>query len=290
MFGSELWGPLPMTGDHKKAREQLAAAHLTMLKLISGLRKTAPTAIVYRELDAVPLQDMWLLSAARFWNTLLGATGLHKTLLLDAVRLAVAGRRNWVSGLVASLSAAGCPLNIQAGELVQVDMPCLAQRLSTLRAAPWLGLHDSPRLAPSEGAKLCTYLRWFARPERCQQRVTMIPASARVVRRFLCFRVGCHGLPRETGAWAGTQRQDRLCVLCHSGPGDERHLVFECQQLQDIRLQHPALFVGVASMLDFMWQPDMRAVAVFVDKCLTRFADASAGDIQPGSAGVALPG
>ena len=27
----------------------------------------------------------------------------------------------------------------------------------------WQGLHASPRSAPSKGAKLCTYHRWFAR-------------------------------------------------------------------------------------------------------------------------------
>ncbi len=30
----------------------------------------------------------------------------------------------------------------------------------------WKGLHISPRGAPSEGAKLYTYLWWFARPDR----------------------------------------------------------------------------------------------------------------------------
>ncbi len=30
----------------------------------------------------------------------------------------------------------------------------------------WEGLHILPRGAPSRGAKLCTYLWWFARPER----------------------------------------------------------------------------------------------------------------------------
>ena len=30
----------------------------------------------------------------------------------------------------------------------------------------WDGLHVSPRLAPSKGAKLCTYFAWFLRPGR----------------------------------------------------------------------------------------------------------------------------
>ncbi len=30
----------------------------------------------------------------------------------------------------------------------------------------WEGLHMLPRIDPSARAKLCTYFRWFARPDR----------------------------------------------------------------------------------------------------------------------------
>ena len=58
--------------------------------------------------------------------------------------------------------------------------------------------------------------------------------------------------------------------VCHGGqPGDEFHLVFECQGLRYIRLDYPWLFGQHAStMVQFMWQADLHGVAKFVTECL----------------------
>ena len=51
--------------------------------------------------------------------------------------------------------------------------------------------------------------------------------------------------------------------------GDEQHVVFECPGLQDIRDRHLGLFgEHAATMIQFMWQDDIRGVAMYIKECL----------------------
>ena len=53
------------------------------------------------------------------------------------------------------------------------------------------------------------------------------------------FRCGCHGLHAyvDTGRWLDTQREDRLCQICHSSKdvGDEQHFLFSRPSYSDVR-------------------------------------------------------
>ena len=92
--------------------------------------------------------------------------------------------------------------------------------------------------------------------------------SAMQTLHVLTIRMGCHGLPRDTGSWARIPRADRVCALC--GPaslGDEKHLVFECPHLQHIRDQYASLF-HCSTMKQFFWQDDIVSVAKFVSEGL----------------------
>ncbi len=54
------------------------------------------------------------------------------------------------------------------------------------------GLHISPRGAPSRGAKLCTYLRWFARPDRADtEPYYELPLPVTKLRSIFHFQGGC---------------------------------------------------------------------------------------------------
>jgi hypothetical protein len=54
---------------------------------------------------------------------------------------------------------------------------------------------------------------------------------------------------------------------------DEYHMVFECSALAPLREQFSALFTpATQSMLSFMWQENMCAVAAFVVQC-SRFLE-----------------
>ena len=68
---------------------------------------------------------------------------------------------------------------------------------------------------------------------RCMQRFL------RRMQRFLRLRMGCHKLPRDTGCWLHVPRQYRICTMCQQGVlGDEKHLVFDCPALQDLRTRY----------------------------------------------------
>ena len=135
--------------------------------------------------------------------------------------------------------------------------------------AVWHDLDFCPRTCPSHKSRLCTYNAWFARLDgSARKSVLSLPLSAKCVRQLLRFRMGCHGLPRDTGSWARIPRADRVCALC--GPaslGDEKHLVFECPHLQHIRDQYASLF-HCSTMKQFFWQDDIVSVAKFVSEGL----------------------
>ena len=58
----------------------------------------------------------------------------------------------------------------------------------------------------------------------------------------------------------------------HRTIGDEKHLVFECPALQDVRDKRPHLFKGTQAdaMVLFTCQDDMMGVVRFINECLER--------------------
>ena len=174
----------------------------------------------------------------------------------------------------AAVCLIGYQLNIRCDDLDHIDMSALSLMLRQRRDAVWDGLDICPRTCPSFNAKLCTYATWFARPvEKHARSLLDLPVSRRCMQRFLRFRMGCHRLPRDTGAWVGIPRLQRVCNICqHRTIGDEKHLVFECPALQDLRDKRPHLFDGAQTdaMVLFMWQDDMIGVVRFIDDCLER--------------------
>ena len=100
-----------------------------------------------------------------------------------------------------------------------------------------------------------------------------LPVSATTLSLFLRFRTGCHGLPVDQGRW-GTRvpRSERFCHLCNiQAIGDERHIVFECPALHDLRARYDSLFrPSITTMRQFMWQADLVQVAQFIRLSLGR--------------------
>ena len=241
------------------------------------MRKCTPAPILLSEFGIKSLPDQWLLRAAGFWNSLasLPAGNVFRQVALDACLAAISqGHRNWAHSMFKAIRGIGYQLNIRCDDLDQIDTSALSLMLAQRRDAVWDGLDICPRTCPSLNAKLCTYKTWFVRPADKHARSLLdLPVSRRCMQRFLRFRMGCHKLPRDVGAWAGIPRLQRICNMCqHHIIGDEKHLVFECPALQDLRDKRPHLFQGAPAdaMVLFMWQDDMIGVVRFIDECLER--------------------
>ena len=156
--------------------------------------------------------------------------------------------------------------------MVHTGIQVLSAHLRQRRDAVWENVDICPRTCPTRDSRMRTFKNWFARPaDRNARSFLDLPLSVRCMHRFLRFRMGCHKLTRDTECLPGVPRQDRICMMCQQGVlGDEKHLVFECPALQDLRNRNKNLFKvphGDA-MIMFMWQDDTIGVARFIDACL----------------------
>ena len=251
------------------------------------------TDILLAELGLKSLQRVWLLRAAKFWNSLSSKPNgtFYKVIALDCCRDAVlTSRHNWAWSMFKAIRATEYELSIRVDDMDAIDVIALRQHLAQQRDAVWDGLDTCPRTCPSEKARCCKYSRWFARPLGKHARSLLdIPVSAACMKGLLRFRMGCHRLPRDEGSWArpNVPRLQRVCRLCTTSTlGDEKHIVFECLELRCFREQWPHLFKGPQTMLAFMWQDDLIGVAKFVNACLQKMnpSEGRTSD-QPGVAG-----
>ena len=92
----------------------------------------------------------------------------------------------------------GYEFTIRCDTLVPVAFAAVLQLLDARAGQVWLGID---RTCPSQGATLCTYERWFARPQGLYRPCPLLqqPLSPRCMCTFLCFRMGAHSLPKYLG-------------------------------------------------------------------------------------------
>ena len=128
--------------------------------------------------------------------------------------------------------------------------------------------HVAPS-SPLPRAKLCTYLRWFAQPDRVLvEPYYELPMSITKLRSLFHFRMGSHSLPVEQGRLArpGVPRHLRSCTLCpHRALGDERHCIFKCPRFNGHRLSFAQLFDDAnGAMRTLVWHKDQKAVSALI--------------------------
>ena len=84
-YGCEVWGAATFA---TKEREDLVKGYLQILREITGVRTSTPTAILLAELGLQALSDEWLLRAAKFWNNLaaLPSDNIHRCMALDSCK------------------------------------------------------------------------------------------------------------------------------------------------------------------------------------------------------------
>jgi hypothetical protein len=200
-------------------RKTLRASQVQMLRQLAGVRTCVSTAILFRELDTPPLDHIWWSRAVQFWESVrrLAPDNIYYQVLQDNCRDAIArGVRNWANNFLTGLRRIGYPRTIRCDTLISVDPPTVQSLLADQSNTVWRGLSISPRMCPSRGAQLCTYLRWFARPSLLPPRVSALrlPIGVRRLRIFLRCRMGCHGLPVDVGRRTGVPRTQRVCPWC----------------------------------------------------------------------------
>ena len=282
-YGCEIWGFQHFPQQYSALRLELGSSYLQMLtKEIVGVRSSSPTDILLAELGLKPLQHVWLSRAAKFWNNLACKPpgSICNTIALDCCRAAVGSlRHNWAWSMFKAIRATGYELSIRVDDMDIIDIPALRQHMAQQQDSVWDGLDVCPRTCPTHKSRCCTYARWFARPQGKHARVLFdIPASAACMKCLLRFCMGCHRLPRDEGAWVRPRvpRLERVCQLCAAHTlGDEKHLVFECPELQCFRQKWSHLFQGQQTMQAFMWQDDLIGVAKFVNACMQKILSGS---------------
>ena len=199
---------------------------------------------------------------------------LHRDVLKDNVLDAFAkpSAGNWAAEDIKDFWSLGLPAPFAPDASVYIDKNSFSIKLAGKQHEVWQGLHASPRSAPSKGAKSCMFHRWFARNGPVPEPYFHLPLGGRSVRRLFRFRLGAHALPIEMGRRLHMARVARVCPLC-SGMhlGDERHHVFECPAVEDIRRRYSMLFVDShRAMRLFMWHPDQKGVAACLLQVLDR--------------------
>lgn len=124
--------------------------------------------------------------------------------ILDAFAKPAAG--NWAAQVIRQFRSLGLPAPFAHDGTVSIDKSSFRTKLAGKHNEVWQGLHVSPRSAPSKGAKLCTYHRWFARIGPVSEPYYHLPLSDRSLRRLFRFRLGAHSLPVEMGRRLSTLR------------------------------------------------------------------------------------
>ena len=273
-YASELWGLMEMPAASKRKRDSIASLHIQCLKGITGLRKSTSTAVVLAELEERPLEFLWAERSVTFWNGLLALPDdniFRKAALANFCDAVLRGVHNWAWSFRRQLAGFGYIFSESGGTLQPVDRSDLDVCLAIKLKQEFLGLDDCPRACSSQKAMLCTYQSWFARPPWSVRNLLDVPVRAALIRGFLRFRTGCHGLPVDSGRRLVVPRSRRFCNKCHENCiGDEYHVIFECQALADLRQKYHHIFnPSSRTMKQFFWQDDRLSVMCFIKEALS---------------------
>ncbi len=135
--------------------------------------KSISPHMIFAELAEAPWQRTWWSQVLGFMHRLdsMDEGSLHPDILSDNIHDALGnpGCCNWAAGIQKQFAILGVPSPFSGSRIRNVDHLAFRKAMLARDMSAWGGLHILPRGAPSRGtrgAKLCTYLRWFAQPDR----------------------------------------------------------------------------------------------------------------------------
>ena len=271
-YGSEVWAPECSKPFGSELRAMMNI-QVTFFRQLCHLRKGVSSEIIFKELAEQPWPQIW-------WSRVLGfmyrlsqmpEDSLHLDVLKDNLYDAqqTSHCMNWAKGIAKQFQILGLPSPFSATGIGSIDGQEFRAALIRRQQRIWENVAESPRTAPSKGAKLCTYHRWFSPPDRLHSApYHQLPMPITKLRALLQFRMGSHALPVEQGRFARpvVPRNLRRCTLCSTrSVGDERHYLLECPNFDEVRAQYAELFDSSAgAMRSFVWHKDQQAVCDYM--------------------------
>ena len=96
----------------------------------------------------------------------------------------------WAAGVDKQFRGLGMGSPFFSSWIGALDSLGFMSRSAKRREQVWENLHVSPQTAPSKGAKLCTYHRWFARPSNLRFELYFeLPMGISKLRALVRFRL-----------------------------------------------------------------------------------------------------
>ena len=198
-YGAEIWGTFcshPLPTDVK----QMADVQLSFLRQLFHLNKSVTPAIIFRELAEKPWVHRWWSQDLGFMHrfSLMPQSSIHVDILKDNHFAAQQHPRcgNWAAGVMKQYAGLGMPSPFSSSGITALNSLGFQANMEGQHRKVWDGLHVSPRLAPSKGAKSCTYFAWFFRPSQLRFEPYLdIPMSISRLRLLMHFWKGSHSLP-----------------------------------------------------------------------------------------------
>ncbi len=193
---------------------------IAFFRQLLKLRRNILPDVIFAELAEPSWQRTWWSQDLGFMHRLDSTDegSLHPDNLSDNIHDAFgnSGCCNWAAGLQKQFAGLGVPSPFSGGCGRKVDHIAFREAMPARGMSIWEGLHISPHGAPSLGAKLGTYLWWFARPDK----TNMAPDSELplpVTKLIFHFRVGV--IPcRLSRAGLGCPRYHDICAKAHFVP------------------------------------------------------------------------
>ena len=226
-YGCQIWGMYsPRIAAANRTRVHLQRLYEYYLRTICGLFQTTPRKMLLAELGLLPLQALW-------WRqTLHGLQAPFSTQSVWTIQTMPSGGGgtcNMASSIAGCLHSVGYDMPRVCDVTPLLDVDSIVGALTAQLRDVGSGALCCPRAAPTQGVVSCTYEQ-RSRPYSLRRRYCHLPVSGGRMRRFLRFKLGCHGLPIAAGRFAGAAHVDRahrVCLSCNSGAvGDEKQLVF----------------------------------------------------------------
>ena len=159
-----------LQGDCRATIADQICRRNTYLRSSEAQKRSISPHVVFAELAEAPWQRTYWSQVLGFMHRLdsMDEGSLHPDILSDNIHDALGNPRccNWAAGVQKQFASLGVPSSFSGGRIRNVDYHAFRKAMLARDMSVWEGLHILPRGAPSRGAKLCTYLRWFARPDR----------------------------------------------------------------------------------------------------------------------------